>query len=135
MIASSVPNLRTGTKWDVSESVVDAESILHFKKVAGHTQTGRAGLGYMPSQQVPEQGTREYRKAVSDTVADVHGKAFLASEEGKALHNNWMAWSNYIRNDLTWKCMWVMPPSPKIFLAHLCNIVADSFLIFKKRLI
>ena len=73
IVSTSVPSLDTGRKWSVSNSVGDAESILYFQKVLGHTQTGKAGLGYTPIQQFPEKGTSEYRKAVSDTISEVGG--------------------------------------------------------------
>ena len=39
IIASSTPNLYTGAKWRVSDAVQDADSILHFQKIQGHTHT------------------------------------------------------------------------------------------------
>ena len=69
VVASSVPVLETGKNWSVSESVKDAESILHFKKILGHTQTGKAGLGYTPFEQIPVKGSKEFRKAVSAVIS------------------------------------------------------------------
>ena len=75
VISSSVPAVETGRKWSVADSVGDAESILYFQKILGHTQTGEAGFGYTPVQKFPAKGSKEYRKAVSDTVSDLHGQA------------------------------------------------------------
>ena len=110
VISSSVPVLETGKKWSVSESVQDAESILHFKKILGHTQTGKAGLGYTPIEQIPAKGSKEYRKAVSDTISNIHDQVQLSSQDGKRLQLNWTTWSNYVRNDLSWKCIWAFGP-------------------------
>ena len=77
IIASSTPNLYTGAKWRVSDAVQDADSILHFQKIQGLTQTNKAGLGWTPSQKIPDVGTKEYRKALSDTVSRVHDQQNL----------------------------------------------------------
>ena len=120
IVASSVPTVATGHKWQVSDAVQDAESILHFKKILGHTQTGKAGFGYTPIQQIPGKGTKEYRKAVSDTVSQTHDKAMIACQEGKTLQLNCTTWSNYVRNDLTWKCMWAYGPQLLRFCVQSC---------------
>ena len=59
VVSSSVPVIDTGRKWSVSEAVKDAESILHFKKIMGHTQTGTAGLGYTPIEPIPVKGSKD----------------------------------------------------------------------------
>ena len=111
LISASVPELDTGKKWKVSEAVQDADSVLHFRKILGHTQTGKAGLSLMPNQQIPDKGSKEYRKALSDTVAQTHDQQVLATEEGKKLQNSWTEWTNFVRNDLTWKCIWAYGPN------------------------
>ena len=120
VISSSVPVVDTGRKWSVADSVDDAESILYFKKILGHTQTGKAGFGYTPVQKFPAKGSKEYRKAVSDTVSDLHGQAVLASQEGKKLQLNWTTWGNYVRNDLSWKCVWAFGPQLLQFCVQSC---------------
>ena len=89
IVASSVPTLDTGKNWSVSECVKDAESILHFKKILGHTQTGKTGLGFTPIEQIPVKGSKEFRKAVSDTISDIHDQIQLSSQYGKHLQLNW----------------------------------------------
>ena len=120
IIASSTPNLYTGAKWRVSDAVQDADSILHFRKIQGHTQTNKAGLGWTPSQKIPDIGTKEYRKALSDTVSRVHDQQNVAIEEGKKLQNSWTEWSSFVRNDLTWKCIWAYGPNLVKFCVQSC---------------
>ena len=108
VVNSSNPNLDTGKKWKLSEAVKGAESTLNFQRILGHTQTGNAGLGYTPSKSIPSKGTKEYRKAVSLIVAKTHDETVLATEEGKKLQTNWTSWSNFVRNDLSWKCIWAL---------------------------
>ena len=120
VVSSSVPVLKTGKKWSVSESVQDAESILHFKKILGHTQSGTAGLGFIPIEQIPVKGSKEYRKAVADTVANVHDQIVLSSQDGKYLQLNWNTWSRYVRNDLSWKCIWAFGPQLLRFCVQSC---------------
>ena len=116
IVSSSIPALATGRKWDVSDAVHDAESILYFQKIVGHTQTGKAGFGHTPIQRFPDKGSKEHRKAVSDTVSQVHEQSKLASQEGKLLQTNWLTWCNYIRNDLSWRCIWAYGPQLLRFL-------------------
>ena len=120
VVSASVPSLATGSKWDVSDAVQDAESILHFQKIVGHTQTGKAGFGYTPIQHFPDKGSKEHRKAVSDTVSRVHDQSKLASQEGKMLQTNWLTWCNYIRNDLSWRCIWAYGPQLVRFCVEAC---------------
>ena len=106
IVASSCSCIDTCTKWKVCDEIEDAESILHFKKIIGHTQTGTSGLGYIPYNAVPAKGSKGYRKVVTDTVAQEHiTKPYYCPTicaEGKCLHLNWLDWSNYIKNDLAW---------------------------------
>ena len=81
-INSSTPNLDTGSKWSLSDSVKDAESIIKFRRIQGHVQNGKAGLGYTPSQGIPPMGCKEYRKLVSGVVANTHDQMILDSNEG-----------------------------------------------------
>ena len=120
VVSSSAPVIVTGRKWSVTESVQDAENMLYFKKILGHTQSGRAGLGYTPIEQVPVKGSKEYRKAVSDTVSSIHGQIQLSSQDGKFLQLNWRNWSNYVRNDLSWKCIWAFGPQLLRFCVQSC---------------
>ena len=64
-----------------------------------------------PSQNIPPVGTKDYRKLVSDTVAITHDQMILDSNEGKKLQTNWTSWSNFLRNDLSWKCIWALGPN------------------------
>ena len=44
LVSSSLPTLDTGRTWQVVDAVDDAESVLYFRRILGHTQVGRAGL-------------------------------------------------------------------------------------------
>ena len=120
IVASTVPVLETGRKWGVADSVQDAESIMRFKDILGHTQTGRAGLGYTPMEQIPVKGSKEYRKAVSDIVSNVHDQMQVSSRDNQRLQLNWTTWSDYIRNDLSWKCIWAFGPQLLRFCVQSC---------------
>ena len=74
-------------------------------------QNGKAGLGYTPSQNLPPVGTKDYRKLISDNVAIAHDQMILGSNEGKKLQTNWTTWSNFLRSDLSWKCIWALGPN------------------------
>ena len=120
IISSSIPNLDTGMKWRVSDAVQDADSILHFRKIQGQTQTNKAGFGLTPSQKMPEKGSKEYRKALSDTVSQVHDQQNVTAGESKKLQNSWTEWSSFVRNDLTWKCIWAYGPNLVKFCVQSC---------------
>ena len=115
-----MPEIDTGKKWSVSEDVKDADSILHFKKILGHTQLGKAGFGYAPVEQIPAKGSKEYRKAVSDTISDIHDQIHLSSQDSKSLQLNWRTWSSYVKNDLSWKCIWAFGPQLLRFCVQSC---------------
>ena len=120
VVSSSVPEIDTGKKWSVSEDVKDAESILYFKKILGHTQLGKAGFGYTPVEQIPAKGSKEYRKAVSNTISDIHDQIHLSSQDSKRLQLNWRTWSSYVKNDLSWKCIWAFGPQLLRFCVQSC---------------
>ena len=93
---------------------------MYFKKILGHTQTGKAGLGYTPFEQIPVKGSKEFRKAVSDTISNIHDQMQLSSQDGKHLQLNWTDWSTYIKNDLSWKCIWAFGPQLLRFCVQSC---------------
>ena len=110
LITSSTPVLDTGSTWDVQKSVKGAKGALYFKNMLGHTQNGKAGLGFIPVAPTPLPGTKEYRKAVADAVAEEHDHALVIPAYDKPLQHSWLAWSSYIQNDLRWKNALAMPP-------------------------
>ena len=120
IVASTLPDIKTGRKWSVADSVQDAESVMRFKEILGHTQSGTAGLGFIPIEQIPVKGSKEYRKAVSDIVDNVHDQIQVSSRDSQRLQLNWTSWSNYIRNDLTWKCLWAFGPNLLRFSVQSC---------------
>ena len=108
LISSSVPVLNTGRTWHVSDAVDDAESVLYFRRILGHTQVGRAGLGLIPQTKFPSVGTKEHRKLVSDTVFDEHDKDSVETSD-LVLQTSWRHWCDYVKNDLSWKTIWATP--------------------------
>ena len=72
--------LDTGKNWSVSGYVKDAESILHFKKILWHPEMGKTGLGYTPKEHISMERSEEFRKAVSDTISNVHDQIQLSSK-------------------------------------------------------
>ena len=108
LISSSVPVLNTGRTWQVKDAVDDAESVLYFRKILGHTQVGKAGLGLIPQSKFPPPGTKEHRKLVSDTVFEEHDKDSVETSDN-VLQTSWRHWCDYVRNDLSWKTIWATP--------------------------
>ena len=68
-VKSNAPTLKSGD-WSVSETVVDAERTLEFKKVLGYHQTSRAGLGTFHIPEVKEKDSKPYRKLITDTISE-----------------------------------------------------------------
>ena len=82
-------------------------------RIVGSVCQGKAGFGYIPSEPFPAKGTKDHRKLVSDTVFEEHDKRRLqeeTEEKLKVLQFNWKSWNDYIRKDLSWKCIWATPP-------------------------
>ena len=78
--------------------------------MVGVPQLGKSGIGLAPGKPFPRKGTKEYRKAVSDIVAEEHDLAITSSSFSKPLQHSWLAWSAYVQNDLSWRHIPVMPP-------------------------
>ena len=113
IVSKHLPSVRAGRTWSVTDSVKDAESVLYFRQLVGSVCKGKAGFGYIPSEPFPAKGTKDHRKLVSDTVFEEHDKRRLqeeTEEKLKVLQFNWKSWNDYIRKDLSWKCIWATPP-------------------------
>ena len=102
--------MNTGNVWNVKQATSNAESALFFKNLVGVPHSRRSGIGIAPEKPLPTSGKKEYRKAVSDLVAQEHDQAIVSSMYSKPLQHSWLAWSAYVQNDLSWRHMPVMPP-------------------------
>ena len=54
--------------WHVGDAVKSTEDAIAFKKILGHTQIGKAGLGATESKEIPPKQSYEYRKLISSTA-------------------------------------------------------------------
>ena len=95
----------------VKDKVQTAESSLEFKKMFGQHQKSRAGLGSVPSKPSPTRGSKEYRQAVSATSKELKEEERIAKAAQLHLQGQWMRWSDYVRNNLTWNSMLKCQPN------------------------
>ena len=104
-ISKSASHLKCGF-WDLAEAVVDAESRLEFQKVIGYHQTSRAGFGSFKSPSI-----HKYRRLISNLVGEVDENAYNAKSVQLHLQGYWTKWCDFVKNDLSWKTLLVMPSS------------------------
>ena len=102
-------NLRCGS-WDVSSEVNKAEQMLNLRKIMGHHQTNRAGLGSSSTPEVPPKRSHEYRKLISTIVEESDQNRFEARAVQLGLQGNLVKWCNYVRFDLSWNTLLALPP-------------------------
>ena len=111
-VKTNAPTLKSGD-WSVSETVVDAEQTLEFKKVLGYHQTSRAGLGSFHIPEVKENDSKPYRKLITDTISETDKVDELANAVQLSVQGQWTKWLNYVKLDLSWKTM-LGTPQPLI---------------------
>ena len=109
-ISESASQLKCGF-WDVAEAVFDAESRLKFQKVIGYHQTSRAGFGSFKSPSILHRNSQEYRRLISDLVGEVDENAYHAKSVQLHLQGYWTKWCDFVKNDLSWRTLLVMPSS------------------------
>lgn len=108
VVAESKIKLAAGSL-DVQNTVSEGESIIHFKKILGHTQAGTAGLGYTSTVKFPQKGTPEYRRMVSDVLFEEDDKVEVTSSLDKKLQMHWVKWCNYVKTNISWTTFLSMP--------------------------
>ena len=99
-LSESSSQLKSGF-WDVTETVVDAESRLEFQKVMGYHETSRAGFGSFKSPSIPRRNSHKYRRRIFDLVSEVNENAYQAKPMQLQL----------LKNGLSWKTLLATPSS------------------------
>ena len=113
-VSNSDIELKSGA-WKVDDAVRTAENELEFRNIVGYHQVGRAGFGASSSPQTPDKGTHEYRKLISDINYENDEEVCQAKAVQLALQCHWSKWTNYIKNDLSWKTLLSQPQSLSSF--------------------
>ena len=109
-VSSCNPTLKSGF-WNVAEAVITAESKLEFQKLLGYHQTNRAGFGSFHQPETPAKHSHAYRKLVSFVLVEENDEVFRAKAVQLHLQGYWMRWSDFMKNDLSWKTLLDMPSS------------------------
>ena len=99
-VAEANPPLKAG-RWNVSETVEQAESELNLAKITGKPNPGKAGLGLTLPSSLPRKGTKEYRKLISDIVLEFVEDADLAKAVQLSLQGSWVNWCDFIKTDVS----------------------------------
>ena len=102
-------------KFKIKNLVESAEQSLFFKSISGHTQTNRVGLKTGKSVYIPPKNTKAYRKTVTNSIKDFIAEDDTASSVQLSVQGQWSNWKHYITNDLSWKCIFAMPPNLRSF--------------------
>ena len=78
VIKSLKPTMKTGKKWKVRDTIRSTKDNLAFKKIIGHTQTGRQGFGTNEKQQWSKtSGKNCWDMVIQDVRSEVDNKRFL----------------------------------------------------------
>ena len=109
LVSSSVPRILTGQTWHVDEAVKFAESDLAFREKFGQTNLTGAGLGLKPRKPMPQRGTHDYRRLISDIVCEEDDKTRFAKAVQLEVQGQWTAWERYVQTNLSWKTIWALP--------------------------
>ena len=110
LVSAVKPALYSGS-WKASDAIDSAEAELRFKNIRGPPQFGRAGLGMSSHKTVPvEKHCHDYRKLISDTAKEIDADSEMCRAIQMQVQCQWTRWENYIKSDLTWKCILAMPP-------------------------
>ena len=112
---NNLPVLKSG-KWNVSDSADQAENLMAFKRVLGYHQTSKAGLGSFHLPNIPEKGSKEHRKSVTDAMAEIDEVDDYAAAVQLSVQGQWTKWLNYIKFDLSWKTLLGTPQPLVSFL-------------------
>ena len=107
-ISSDPPSLKSGA-WSVSDAVKEAESCLLQNKIIGYHQSGRAGFGSIKSAPSPPKNTYAFRKLISETVVKCDESKDLARAVQLHLQGYWTSWCSFVKNNLSWKSMLLVP--------------------------
>ena len=111
LVSANSTELKSGN-WKVSKAVEAAESELHFQKIRGPLQFGKAGLGVTTHKTLPaKEFSHEYSKLVSDTSKVIDEDIHLSKALQLQVQGQWTRWEHYIKNDLSWKSVLAMPPN------------------------
>ena len=110
VVSSAMPTLKSGS-WHVGDAVKSTEDAIAFKKILGHTQIGKAGLGATESKEIPPKQSYEYRKLISSTAKKMEEDVDYSKAIQLQVQGQWTRWTNYVQNNLSWKNILAMPPN------------------------
>ena len=80
----------------------EAERRMDMERIVGHTQQGRAGIGYGGSRVDPKVSQR---KALVGKVEQKLEEEMLVKAVCQSLQGQWTAWTDYVQRDIKWKSL------------------------------
>ena len=125
-VKGTVPDIRTGRKWNAQQEVEDMESRLRHKDMVGPTQTNRAGLGMNPTQYFFKATTKMKRKMVSDEIRRKEEEHRIAKAVGLVQQGAWCRWECVEPRSLSWRDIWKMETGTLKFLLRATYDVLPS---------
>ena len=102
VLKSLMPTLKAGKKWKVRDTI-SAKDNLAFKKIIGHTQTGRRGFGSNEKQWWSKTSGKNHRDMViQDVRSAIDNKRFLKGVQ-QSQQGQWTNWEETLQKSITWK--------------------------------
>jgi hypothetical protein len=110
-VTSNSMSLDTGRKWKVRDAVERAESRIRLRKITESGQLTRAGLGLVPREPDPAEGSKEYRELVVSMVKKEEEERLYIAAIQQGIQGAWTRWKDFIQRDLRWKNILAGPPA------------------------
>ena len=102
IVKDTVPDVRTGQKWDVAEEVKDMDSWLYYKDIVGASQAGRTGLVRKKHTFFNKASSFVKKKLVSDEIRTSQEEICQTKAAGFTQQAVWMKWESVEPRSLLW---------------------------------
>ena len=102
VIKSLNPTLKTGRKWKVKDTIINAKENLAFKEVIGLTQTGRQGLGVNEKKWWSQANGEDLREMVIQDVINEEDNKRLIKRVQQSQQGQWTSWEEALQRSITW---------------------------------
>ena len=116
VIRDTLPDVKTGHKWSVSEEIDSMESQLYFHDIVGATQTGRSGLGMSKHTYFHKSSVQDKRQLVLEEIRVSQEEVCQAKAASMSQQGAWMKWESAEARSLSWADIWSMEPLMLKFL-------------------
>ena len=108
IIRDTVPDVRTGIKWDAKQEVEEMESRLRHKEIVGAVQKDRAGFRSRPVSFFSKASTKGKGEMVINGIRDNEEQIRVTKAVGQAQQGIWTTWEEVETRKLSWSEIWSM---------------------------